>query len=201
MSTQPNFETMTDAELADYQYAHRDDPLGAGPTWRTSRSCSRSLYRCHSGCPRTRPARSRGSCRRGWLLRAGSGSTRRRRALRDEPSHGGVPGTGLQPHDGVQAHGPGGTLSADRLDVQPGGSSGHRPPFGVAGLPRGGLQGAPCPPAGAGQSSTAVNGSIAFWSFWCSKSQPRHSACTAACATCWAAARLRAETVNDRVVK
>ena len=29
MSTQPDFETMTDAELADYQYAHRDDPLGA----------------------------------------------------------------------------------------------------------------------------------------------------------------------------
>jgi uncharacterized protein (DUF1778 family) len=29
MSTQPDFETMTDAELADYQYTHRDDPLGA----------------------------------------------------------------------------------------------------------------------------------------------------------------------------
>ncbi|MGH3802844.1 MAG: DUF6887 family protein [Pseudonocardiaceae bacterium] len=29
MSTQPDFETMTDVELADYQYAHRDDPLGA----------------------------------------------------------------------------------------------------------------------------------------------------------------------------
>jgi uncharacterized protein (DUF1778 family) len=29
MSTQRDFETMTDAELADYQYAHRDDPLGA----------------------------------------------------------------------------------------------------------------------------------------------------------------------------
>lgn len=28
MSTQPDFETMTDAELADYQYTHRDDPLG-----------------------------------------------------------------------------------------------------------------------------------------------------------------------------
>jgi uncharacterized protein (DUF1778 family) len=29
MNTQRDFETMTDAELADYQYAHRDDPLGA----------------------------------------------------------------------------------------------------------------------------------------------------------------------------
>jgi hypothetical protein len=29
MSTQRDFETMTDAELADCQYAHRDDPLGA----------------------------------------------------------------------------------------------------------------------------------------------------------------------------
>ncbi|MDQ3886927.1 MAG: hypothetical protein M3308_07985 [Actinomycetota bacterium] len=28
MSTQHGFETMTDAELADYQYAHRDAPLG-----------------------------------------------------------------------------------------------------------------------------------------------------------------------------
>lgn len=27
--SQPDFDTMTDAELADYQYAHRDDPLGA----------------------------------------------------------------------------------------------------------------------------------------------------------------------------
>lgn len=30
MNTQRDFETMTDAELADHQYAHRDDPLGAG---------------------------------------------------------------------------------------------------------------------------------------------------------------------------
>lgn len=29
MTTQHDFETMTDAELADYQYAHRDTPLGA----------------------------------------------------------------------------------------------------------------------------------------------------------------------------
>ncbi len=28
MSTQHDFETMTDAELADYQYAHPDEPLG-----------------------------------------------------------------------------------------------------------------------------------------------------------------------------
>ena len=28
MSTQPDFETMTDAELAGYRYTHRDDPLG-----------------------------------------------------------------------------------------------------------------------------------------------------------------------------
>lgn len=28
MSTPHDFETMTDAELADYQYAHRDAPLG-----------------------------------------------------------------------------------------------------------------------------------------------------------------------------
>jgi hypothetical protein len=28
MSTQPDFETMTDAELADYQYTHRNNPLG-----------------------------------------------------------------------------------------------------------------------------------------------------------------------------
>jgi len=28
MSTQHDFDTMTDAELADYQYAHRDNPLG-----------------------------------------------------------------------------------------------------------------------------------------------------------------------------
>lgn len=28
MSTQPDFDTMTDAELADYQYTHREDPLG-----------------------------------------------------------------------------------------------------------------------------------------------------------------------------
>lgn len=29
MNTQDDFEAMTDAELADYQYAHRDAPLGA----------------------------------------------------------------------------------------------------------------------------------------------------------------------------
>ncbi|MGH3549645.1 MAG: plasmid mobilization protein [Pseudonocardiaceae bacterium] len=29
MSTQRDFETMTDAELAGYQYAHRDDPFRA----------------------------------------------------------------------------------------------------------------------------------------------------------------------------
>lgn len=29
MTMQHDFETMTDAELADYQYAHRDTPLGA----------------------------------------------------------------------------------------------------------------------------------------------------------------------------
>jgi uncharacterized protein (DUF1778 family) len=28
ISTQRDFETMTDTELADYQYSHRDDPLG-----------------------------------------------------------------------------------------------------------------------------------------------------------------------------
>ncbi len=28
MSTQPDFDTMTDAELAAYQYSHREDPLG-----------------------------------------------------------------------------------------------------------------------------------------------------------------------------
>lgn len=26
--SQPDFDTMTDAELAHYQYTHRDDPLG-----------------------------------------------------------------------------------------------------------------------------------------------------------------------------
>ncbi|MGH3942562.1 MAG: plasmid mobilization protein [Pseudonocardiaceae bacterium] len=28
MTTQPNFDTMTDAELANYHYTHRDSPLG-----------------------------------------------------------------------------------------------------------------------------------------------------------------------------
>jgi hypothetical protein len=28
MSTEPDFDTMTDAELAAYQYLHREDPLG-----------------------------------------------------------------------------------------------------------------------------------------------------------------------------
>lgn len=28
MSTQPDFDTMNDAELADYHYTHRDNPLG-----------------------------------------------------------------------------------------------------------------------------------------------------------------------------
>jgi len=28
MSTQPDFDTMTDAELANYHYTHRDSPLG-----------------------------------------------------------------------------------------------------------------------------------------------------------------------------
>jgi hypothetical protein len=28
ISTQRDFKTMTDTELADYQYSHRDDPLG-----------------------------------------------------------------------------------------------------------------------------------------------------------------------------
>lgn len=53
-----NFETMTDAELADYQYAHRDEPLGDEADLEevevevaTPLSVSMS-----SGCPRTRQA-------------------------------------------------------------------------------------------------------------------------------------------------